>query len=156
MSFQFRYSDTPDFQNALKGFSTISQLFFTSVDVKYLLQQAQVLVWILYGFCSLEKGLGYNQVFTGSWKPNSWVSFFSKKDRNLGLIIGVKQTSEPNQHFQMIKWCKWILNLIESQLCVQVVASNRTTFLLQWRTPCTPHGMHSQLITFSKTWQFTD
>jgi len=44
MSFQFRYSDTPDFQNALKGFSTISQLFFTSVDVKYLLQQAQVLV----------------------------------------------------------------------------------------------------------------
>jgi hypothetical protein len=44
MSFQFRYSDNPDFKNALKGFSTISQLFFTSGDVKYLLQQAQVLV----------------------------------------------------------------------------------------------------------------
>jgi hypothetical protein len=42
--FQFRHSDNPDFKNALKGFSTISQFFFTNVDAKYLLQQAQVLV----------------------------------------------------------------------------------------------------------------
>jgi hypothetical protein len=51
-------------------------LFFTSVDVKYLLQQAQVLVWILYGFGSLEKYLVIGASLLVFTKPSPYVSLW--------------------------------------------------------------------------------
>jgi hypothetical protein len=49
-------------------------LFFTSGDVKYLLQQAQVLVWILYGFCSLEKYLVIGASLLELTKPSPYLT----------------------------------------------------------------------------------
>jgi hypothetical protein len=87
MSLQFRHSDTPDFKNALKGFSTISQLFFTSVDVIYLLQQAPVLVWILCGFCSLEKYLVIGASLLVFTKPSPYLSLWPLQNITCSNVI---------------------------------------------------------------------
>jgi hypothetical protein len=62
-------------------------LFFTSVDVKYLLQQAQVLVWILYGFGSLEKYLVIGASLFVFTKPSPYLSLWPLQNITCSNVI---------------------------------------------------------------------